>query len=133
MRVSQYNQFRVLAESSRDYGSLLASGAVVDISAIASRTINAASVGIEADTYERFVEWSVRAMREHGVHLEQRDRLMTLIEAIPPVGPHAKAGEFVCRAVEGGGGANPGRRALFTLRGLKHNARQAWVIEAVKL
>jgi hypothetical protein len=133
MRVSQYNQFRVLAEPSRDYGSLLASGAVVDVSAIASRTINAASVGIEADTYERFVEWSARAMREHGVHLEQRDRLITLIESISHVGLHAKAGDFVCRAVDARGPDSRARRALFTLRGLKHNARQAWVIEAVKL
>jgi hypothetical protein len=133
MRVSQYNQFRVLAKPSRDYGSLLASGAVVDVSVIASRTINAASVGIEVDTYERFVEWSARAMREHGVHLEQRDRLMTLIEAISPVGSRTKDGDFVCRVVDARGPDTRARRALFTLRGIKHNARQAWVIEAVKL
>lgn len=133
MRVSQYNQFRVLDASSRDYGALVASGAVVDVSAIASRTTNAASVGIEADTYERFVEWSARAMREHGVHLEQGHRLTALIEAISHVWPQAMAGEFVCRTVDARGPDSRARRALFTLRGLKHNARQAWVIEAAKL
>ncbi len=133
MRVSQDNQFRVLHASSRDYGALVASGAVIDVSAIASRTTNAASVGIEADTYERFVEWSAHAMREHGVHLEQRHRLTALIEAISLVGPDAKAGEFVCRTVDAHGPDSRARRALFALRELKHNARKAWVIEAVKL
>ncbi|QHE89305.1 hypothetical protein [Hydrogenophaga sp. BPS33] len=133
MRVSQYNQFRVLTDVANDFGSLVASGAVVDVSASVSRTFSGASVAIEADTYERFVEWNGMAMREHGLHLEPRLRLMAVIETVAYLGTKVQESVFVCRAVDVHGRDSRARRALFTLRPVNCKARQAWVIEAVKL
>lgn len=132
MRVSHYNQFRVLTAVASEFELLVANGVVVDISASVSRTFHGASMGIEADTYERFIEWNSSSMRVHGIHLEQCHRLMAMIDAAASLGVAAQASDFVCRAVDTRGRDSQARRAIFTLRQVKHNARQAWVIEAIK-
>lgn len=79
------------------FADLITSGLAVEVTAAAKAFHPGYTpVAVESDVYERYVSWDSQAMREHGVCLDEGERLHTLVKA----GVHAACqggGCFACK------------------------------------
>lgn len=128
MRVEQFNQFVHLPAASADFASRVVLGEVIDVSPSAARIFGSKRVGVEAKTYERFVEWSNAAMRRFGQHLDQRHRLETMLDALCYAAQEPSGSSFVLRAVDAMGFDGRAMRHVLSLRRVGAGAAAAWLI-----
>lgn len=84
-------------------------------------------LSIDADAYERFVDWSSDAMRRLGMSLDPHVRLDNLITAGIYACESSQGGIFVCRAVDAKGSTPQDRRWLFEIT---RNTANRWLIKA---
>lgn len=130
MRIAEFNHFHHARSAIGDCASSLSSDAVFDVSDVASRLLGGRRVCIDATTHERFVEWSSSATRRVGIHLDQKDRLMRLLQACRYAGTDPTGSCFVCRAVDSQGVDEAERRHLFTLKNVGSLNKPAWLIHS---
>lgn len=128
MRIEQFQHFRNATPAAAGFASLVACGKLVDVSSFAARIFGGKQVGIDATTHERFVEWSNAAMRRHGVHLDQRHRLMSLLESSCYAAMEPGGSSFICRAVDAYGFDSREQRHIFSLKDLGVGSKPAWRI-----
>lgn len=128
MRIDQYNYFHHVPAVAPDFAARVAQGDVIDVSLFAARAFGSKRVGIDVTTYERFVEWSNSAMRRFGVHLDQRHRLETLLDAGGYAALEPGGCSFVCRAVDAMGSDGREQRHVLSLRRVGCKASSALLI-----
>ena len=128
MRIDQYHHFHQVPAVAPDFAARVAKGDVIDVSPFAARIFGSKCVGVDATTYERFVEWSNAAMRRFGVHLDQRHRLETLLDAGCYAALESGGSSFVCRAVDAMGFDGREQRHVLSLRRVGSTASSAWLI-----
>ena len=128
MRIDQYQLFQHVDTLPADFESRVARGEVVDVSPFAARIFGCKRVGIDATTHERFVEWGNAAMRRFGVHLDQRHRLETLLEAGCYAALESGGSSFVCRAVDAVGFDGREQRHVLSLRRVGSSPTSPWLI-----
>lgn len=85
-------------------------------------------VFIDANTYERFVEWDAQAMRRHLISIEPMNRLEQMLDAAAYVAiSGATSGSFVCRAIDAQGDG-VARRMVFRMENLGTVEKPKWLI-----
>lgn len=100
----------------------------VEVTAQASgRLPDRSRMAIENAVFERYVAWDSRAMREHGVCLDESERLDALIDA----GCKAecdRAACFVLKCVDCRGSKGAPERVVLTVTSFGGNAGGRWLV-----
>ena len=131
MRIDKYHHYHQLHHVpavAADFATQVERGEVIDVSPFAARIFGSTRVGIDAPTYERFVEWGNAAMRRFGIQLDQRHRLETLLDAGCYAALESGGSSFVCRAVDATGFDGRQQRHVLSLRRVGSAASSAWLI-----
>lgn len=110
------------------FAGLLARGQAIDVTRLARHRLGErASLAIDVGTYDRFVSWDSRAMRNLAVSLDERDRLENLICACCSC-PDQQEGLFTCRAVDARGDTPHARRFVLTVENYGSQADPLWLV-----
>lgn len=107
---------------------LVADGKAVEL-AVTAKWMDAKAFAIDAQAFDRFVVWDGEATRRHLVHLDEADRLVSLIEA-SATAAFGMGGCFVCRAVDARGYRAQPERHLLTITNYGSRTEPPWLVHA---
>lgn len=108
--------------------ALLANGQAIDLSREAAAHFPRGRVTIHQETYDRFVCWSSSAMRKHGIALDERQRLETLLSEAGNGASSDCPNQFWCRACDADAESTTPQRQCFTLDVFEARGQKTWLI-----
>lgn len=108
--------------------ALLANGQALDLSREAAAHFPRGRVTMHQETYDRFVCWSSSAMRKHGIALDERQRLETLLREAGNGATEDCPHQFWCRACDADAEGAIAQRQPFTLDVFEDRGQKIWLI-----
>ena len=107
---------------------MLASGRAVDLSRYAAAHFPPGRIAMEQETYDRFVSWTSSAMRKHGIALDERHRLTSLLSEAGNSATEDCSNQFWCRACDAEADDGVAKRQCFTLEFFEARGQKIWLI-----
>lgn len=131
MRVTQLNFMPSSAlrhKQQAGLGAMIAAGEAIEVTHLAGNQFQAGRVAIESSVFERHVAWPNSAMRSHGIHLEEGNRLSELLHAAAQAKRHESPAEFSHRVLATDDVKNEPTRHAFVLERFDEDIRTGWLI-----
>lgn len=110
------------------FADLIARGQAVKVTSAAKPHLpRRTELAVDIDVYERYVGWDSQAMREHGICLDEQQRLQDLVKAsAPAAGPASSC--FVCKAYDCRSSEGRPLRAVLSVTNYGCTEQPMWLI-----
>lgn len=127
MQLNEPLRWTASGEGVQTFETMVRRGGAVEVSHRAPKWLAGSPVAVETSVYDRYVCWDGQATRNHCVHLDEGDRMSTLLESCcyAAIG---NGGCFVCKAIDADGGDLRTRSRVLTITNYGQASRPAWLI-----
>lgn len=111
------------------FDHLVMTGKAIEVTKLA-RAFNfpVGRVGIHVDVFERFVSWGSQAMRQHGIYLEESDRLQGLLSAASGVRRYPTPANFIHKVVCAHSESSVAKKTQFLLQHFENEIATGWLV-----